>query len=127
MAQDVDLKAVAGMCEEFTGADIKALLYNSQLEAIHRTVGKVYLYGDVLGNSRPISTLDSGCDATENISESSGDDPCFQVQWPSERGGKLGSTGDAERQIAQQVRYSFILIIIVLYTHNQMVLDKRSI
>lgn len=34
-SSDVDLKAVADMCEYFTGADLKALLYNSQLSAMH--------------------------------------------------------------------------------------------
>lgn len=35
MAADVNLASVANMCEHFTGADLKALLYNAQLEAIH--------------------------------------------------------------------------------------------
>ena len=32
---DVDSKYFAETCEDFTGADFKALLYNAQLEAIH--------------------------------------------------------------------------------------------
>ena len=35
MATDVDLSALSEMCINFTGADLKALLYNAQLEAIH--------------------------------------------------------------------------------------------
>ncbi|KAI0239258.1 Peroxisome biogenesis factor 1 [Lamellibrachia satsuma] len=35
MAADVDLSALSEMCINFTGADLKALLYNAQLEAIH--------------------------------------------------------------------------------------------
>ncbi|KAK7483173.1 hypothetical protein BaRGS_00025577, partial [Batillaria attramentaria] len=35
LCDDVDLKAVADVCEYFTGADFKALLYNAQLQAIH--------------------------------------------------------------------------------------------
>ncbi|KAK3586309.1 hypothetical protein CHS0354_036904, partial [Potamilus streckersoni] len=35
LARDVDLEYFAKNCTDFTGADIKALLYNSQLEAIH--------------------------------------------------------------------------------------------
>ncbi|KAG7261436.1 hypothetical protein CRUP_015573 [Coryphaenoides rupestris] len=35
MAPDVDLQALAGVTELFTGADLKALLYNAQLEAVH--------------------------------------------------------------------------------------------
>ncbi|XP_064639105.1 peroxisomal ATPase PEX1-like [Lineus longissimus] len=35
LADDVDLAAVAKVCEHFTGADFKGLLYSAQLEAIH--------------------------------------------------------------------------------------------
>nr|KAG5696713.1 hypothetical protein BaRGS_028833 [Batillaria attramentaria] len=35
LCDDVDLEAVADVCEYFTGADFKALLYNAQLQAIH--------------------------------------------------------------------------------------------
>ena len=37
LADDVDLSAVAAACEFFTGADLKALLYNSQLSVINDT------------------------------------------------------------------------------------------
>ncbi|KAM5157126.1 peroxisomal ATPase PEX1 [Mantella aurantiaca] len=36
---DVDLQHVASVTENFTGADLKALLYNAQLEAIHASLG----------------------------------------------------------------------------------------
>uniref|UniRef100_A0AAY4EIP6 Peroxisomal ATPase PEX1 n=1 Tax=Denticeps clupeoides TaxID=299321 RepID=A0AAY4EIP6_9TELE len=39
LAEDVDLEQVAAATELFTGADLKALLYNAQLEAIHASVG----------------------------------------------------------------------------------------
>lgn len=32
---DVDLQQLAVATEQFTGADLKALLYNAQLEAVH--------------------------------------------------------------------------------------------
>lgn len=32
---DVDLEQVAAATEQFTGADLKALLYNAQLGAVH--------------------------------------------------------------------------------------------
>ena len=32
------------MCENFTGADLKALLYNAQLAAIHRNTSNSQLY-----------------------------------------------------------------------------------
>lgn len=35
LAVDVNLQDVAAVCENFTGADLKALLYNAQLKAIH--------------------------------------------------------------------------------------------
>ena len=39
MATDVDLEQIAVATELFTGADLKALLYNAQLEAIHSSLG----------------------------------------------------------------------------------------
>ncbi|XP_004862425.1 peroxisome biogenesis factor 1 isoform X1 [Heterocephalus glaber] len=38
LADDVDLQHVAAMTDSFTGADLKALLYNAQLEALHAKV-----------------------------------------------------------------------------------------
>ena len=35
LAPDVDLRRLAEGTELFTGADLKALLYNAQLEAVH--------------------------------------------------------------------------------------------
>jgi len=37
LADDVNLDTVAAACEFFTGADLKALLYNSQLSVINET------------------------------------------------------------------------------------------
>uniref|UniRef100_A0A8C2CM91 Peroxisomal ATPase PEX1 n=1 Tax=Cyprinus carpio TaxID=7962 RepID=A0A8C2CM91_CYPCA len=39
LAADVDLEQIAVATELFTGADLKALLYNAQLEAIHSSLG----------------------------------------------------------------------------------------
>lgn len=36
-AADVDLEQMAEKTEQFTGADLKALLYNAQLEAFHNS------------------------------------------------------------------------------------------
>ena len=47
LEHDVVLEDVAEMCENFTGADLKALLYNAQLEAIHRNTSSSQLYGQV--------------------------------------------------------------------------------
>jgi len=38
LAQDVVLEEVAKWCQNFTGADTQALLYNAQLESIHELV-----------------------------------------------------------------------------------------
>eukprot|EP01124_Arcella_intermedia_P015039 TRINITY_DN21589_c0_g1_i1.p1 TRINITY_DN21589_c0_g1~~TRINITY_DN21589_c0_g1_i1.p1 ORF type:complete len:1107 (+),score=250.39 TRINITY_DN21589_c0_g1_i1:473-3322(+) len=35
LGSDVDLDVLSGICENFTGADTQALLYNAQLESIH--------------------------------------------------------------------------------------------
>ncbi|MEQ2243506.1 hypothetical protein ILYODFUR_007623 [Ilyodon furcidens] len=35
LAPDVDLEQLAAVTQQFTGADLKALLYNAQLEAVH--------------------------------------------------------------------------------------------
>lgn len=39
LAPDVDLEQLAAATERFTGADLKALLYNAQLEAVHSSPG----------------------------------------------------------------------------------------
>lgn len=39
LAADVDLEQLAAETEQFTGADLKALLYNAQLEAVHNSLG----------------------------------------------------------------------------------------
>ena len=35
LADDVSLNDISKLCEHYSGADLKALLYNAQLEAIH--------------------------------------------------------------------------------------------
>ena len=44
MAKDTKLADISDMCENFTGADLKALLYNAQLAAIHRNTSNSHLY-----------------------------------------------------------------------------------
>ncbi|XP_035401338.1 peroxisomal ATPase PEX1 isoform X2 [Cygnus atratus] len=39
LASDVDFEYLAAKTDQFTGADLKALLYNAQLEAIHNSLG----------------------------------------------------------------------------------------
>uniref|UniRef100_A0A9J8CFM1 Peroxisomal ATPase PEX1 n=1 Tax=Cyprinus carpio carpio TaxID=630221 RepID=A0A9J8CFM1_CYPCA len=52
LAADVDLEQIAVATELFTGADLKALLYNAQLEAIHSIVN---LYGLFSGSDSDVS------------------------------------------------------------------------
>uniref|UniRef100_A0A665WL39 Peroxisomal ATPase PEX1 n=1 Tax=Echeneis naucrates TaxID=173247 RepID=A0A665WL39_ECHNA len=57
LAPDVDLEQLAAATEQFTGADLRALLYNAQLEAIHNS----------LGTSTP-QELTSGSDSDMSLS-----------------------------------------------------------
>ncbi|XP_056254795.1 peroxisome biogenesis factor 1 isoform X3 [Seriola aureovittata] len=57
LAADVDLEQLAAATEQFTGADLKALLYNAQLEAVHNS----------LGTSTP-QELTSGSDSDMSLS-----------------------------------------------------------
>ncbi|KAJ6666769.1 hypothetical protein lerEdw1_020493 [Lerista edwardsae] len=42
LAHDVDFQHLAAKTEYFTGADLKALLYNAQLEAVHANLGSAF-------------------------------------------------------------------------------------
>lgn len=42
LAHDVDFQHLAEKTEHFTGADLKALLYNAQLEAVHANLGSAF-------------------------------------------------------------------------------------
>ncbi|KAK3749947.1 hypothetical protein QZH41_013854, partial [Actinostola sp. cb2023] len=57
LADDVDLKSIAECCEHFTGADLKALLYDAQLESIHRKTSKFKLYGNIFGKTDDVEGL----------------------------------------------------------------------
>uniref|UniRef100_A0A8D2BAE2 Peroxisomal ATPase PEX1 n=1 Tax=Sciurus vulgaris TaxID=55149 RepID=A0A8D2BAE2_SCIVU len=54
LADDVDLQHVASLTDSFTGADLKALLYNAQLEALH---GRLLSSGPQDGSSSSDSDL----------------------------------------------------------------------
>uniref|UniRef100_A0A8C7QBG6 Peroxisomal ATPase PEX1 n=1 Tax=Oncorhynchus mykiss TaxID=8022 RepID=A0A8C7QBG6_ONCMY len=55
LSDDVDLEQMAGATDTFTGADLKALLYNAQLEAIHSTLGPSLLHDLGSGSDSDIS------------------------------------------------------------------------
>lgn len=56
---DVDLQHMASLTENFTGADLKALLYNAQLEAIHASFGPSTLVPDNGSGSDSDASLSS--------------------------------------------------------------------
>lgn len=58
LGPDVNLQYFADECEHFSGADIKALLYNAQLEAIHEITGRL-VKGDSQGSSPKKAKSDS--------------------------------------------------------------------
>uniref|UniRef100_A0A668AW02 Peroxisomal ATPase PEX1 n=1 Tax=Myripristis murdjan TaxID=586833 RepID=A0A668AW02_9TELE len=55
LAADVDLQQLASATELFTGADLKALLYNAQLEAVHSTLGTSTLHELTSGSDSDMS------------------------------------------------------------------------
>ena len=56
LSEDINLAVISDMCEHFTGADFKALLYNAQLAAIHRKANNSQLYKAMLKNTEMEST-----------------------------------------------------------------------
>ncbi|KAM4597609.1 peroxisomal ATPase PEX1-like [Polymixia lowei] len=52
---DVDLEQLAAATELFTGADLKALLYNAQLEAVHSSLGTSTLHELTSGSDSDMS------------------------------------------------------------------------
>ncbi|MBN3298078.1 PEX1 factor, partial [Amia calva] len=55
LAGDVDLDQLAATTDSFTGADLKALLYNAQLEAIHSNLGANLLHDGGCGSDSDVS------------------------------------------------------------------------
>ncbi|XP_053718211.1 peroxisome biogenesis factor 1 [Synchiropus splendidus] len=74
LAPDVDLEQLAAATEKFTGADLKALLYNAQLEAVHCSLGSPH---DPAGASDCEMSLSS-------------------MMFPNHSSGSDDSAGDAE-------------------------------
>uniref|UniRef100_A0A6J0T1R7 Peroxisomal ATPase PEX1 n=1 Tax=Pogona vitticeps TaxID=103695 RepID=A0A6J0T1R7_9SAUR len=80
LAHDVDFQHVAEKTEHFTGADLKALLYNAQLEAVHANLGSS-LPQDI-GSS---SDSDLSLSSMVFLNQSSGsDDSAGEGEGPSE-------------------------------------------
>jgi len=70
LADDVDLVSIAEKCKDFTGADLKALLYDAQLECIHRKTSKLKLYGSVLGSTD--KDIETGKSENQDLSGKTG-------------------------------------------------------
>ncbi|XP_042328601.1 peroxisome biogenesis factor 1 isoform X2 [Sceloporus undulatus] len=83
LAHDVDFKDVATKTENFTGADLKALLYNAQLEAVHAN----------LGSSLP---QDTGSSSDSDLSLSS-------MVFLNQSSGSDDSAGDGEGGLEQSL------------------------
>ncbi|XP_047461452.1 peroxisome biogenesis factor 1 [Mugil cephalus] len=76
LAADVDLEQLAAETEQFTGADLKALLYNAQLEAVHNSLGT--------GNPHELT---SGSDSDMSLSS---------MIFPNNSSGSDDSVGEGE-------------------------------
>ena len=61
---DVNLSTLSEVCVNFTGADMKALLYNAQLEAIHEAMDTTVPDG-MLG--RDVESADNSNEVDLNI------------------------------------------------------------
>ncbi|KAM6974793.1 peroxisomal ATPase PEX1 [Tautogolabrus adspersus] len=55
LAADVDLEQLAAATEQFTGADLKALLYNAQLEVVHNSLSSNTLHELTSGSESDMS------------------------------------------------------------------------
>uniref|UniRef100_A0A6Q2XV88 Peroxisomal ATPase PEX1 n=1 Tax=Esox lucius TaxID=8010 RepID=A0A6Q2XV88_ESOLU len=55
LAADVDLEEIGAATDMFTGADLKALLYNAQLEVIHNILGPGLLHDPGSGSDSDVS------------------------------------------------------------------------
>lgn len=58
LADDVDLETIAEATDGFTGADLQALVYNANLEAVHETIDQKSGNTRKEGKSRDISDED---------------------------------------------------------------------
>ena len=59
LADDVNLEDIARATDGFTGADLQALVYNANLEAVHETIDQ-RASNDVLGKGKSSGILDEG-------------------------------------------------------------------
>ncbi|XP_060680653.1 peroxisome biogenesis factor 1 isoform X1 [Hemiscyllium ocellatum] len=85
LADDVDLQQIATMTEYFTGADLKALLCNAQLDAVHSTI-----------SSTVFRDAGSGSDSDMSLSS---------MIFLNHSNGSDESTGDGERWLEQSPVY----------------------
>ena len=75
LEDDVALEDVAGLCESFTGADLKALLYNAQLTAIHRSTSPAQLYGTVFSREGVLDQKEGRSSTAKDEETSASQDP----------------------------------------------------
>ncbi|TKS88479.1 Peroxisome biogenesis factor 1 [Collichthys lucidus] len=83
LAADVDLEQLAAAAEQFTGADLKALLYNAQLEAVHNSL-----------SSSTLHELTSGSESDMSLSS---------MIFPNNSSGSDDSVGDGDTGLDQSM------------------------
>ncbi|XP_072303649.1 peroxisomal ATPase PEX1 [Eucyclogobius newberryi] len=79
LAEDVDLEQLGTATELFTGADLKALLYNAQLEAVHSSI------------SSPPQDIASGSESEMSLSS---------MIFPNHSSGSEDSVGEGDMAVA---------------------------
>ncbi|XP_055867831.1 peroxisomal ATPase PEX1-like isoform X2 [Biomphalaria glabrata] len=87
LGSDVDLLEIAQMCEHFTGADLKALLYNAQLKAIHE-----FTDGNDLASSVRLRGNSVLCSSVTQ------DDSKAKVKFPNSRSGSFNHESPSQTQ-----------------------------
>ncbi|KAJ7991800.1 hypothetical protein DPEC_G00287630 [Dallia pectoralis] len=80
LAADVDLEQIGAATDMFTGADLKALLYNAQLEAIHASLGPGLVHERGSGSDSDVSLssmvlLNHSSGSDDSAGEGEGEDP----------------------------------------------------
>ena len=86
LAGDVDLDAIARATDGFTGADLQALVYNANLEAVHETIDQRSpndprkVASDTLDEGQKIRYISFGPEGSENKVLSNAEEMAIQRQ-----------------------------------------------
>lgn len=99
LADDVDLEGVARATDGFTGADLQALVYNANLEAVHETIDQKSL-NTASGKGKSTTILDEGQEIQ-------------YITFSPDGTGKKVSSAAEELKMQRQVRSRIILFGVV--------------